>query len=150
MWIMFDFKPDYMGKPCVCVRACVHVFKTLVEQLCLDGILTMTFNAEACGLHGWHAGKRLPLWTFCSARVLWPNLRKCPERVCPQQDYAKPKPSGCVFHLYFLYSVEPTTLWEMLNSQQPCCVPVSEVLKCQSEIWPVSIKSQCFIKIDLV
>ncbi len=35
--------------------------KTVVEQLCLDGILTMTFNAEACGLHGWHAGKRLPL-----------------------------------------------------------------------------------------
>lgn len=67
---MFDFKLDYVGKPvwnprncahiaCVCVR--VHVFKTLVEQLCLDGILTMTFNAEACGLHGWHAGKRLSL-----------------------------------------------------------------------------------------
>lgn len=54
MWIyQFDFKPDYVGKPvwntrsCLyCLHVCVDVFEILVEQLCLDGILTMTFNAE--------------------------------------------------------------------------------------------------------
>lgn len=40
------------------VVLCECTFKTLVEQLCLDGILTMTFNTEARGLRGSHAGKR--------------------------------------------------------------------------------------------
>ncbi len=151
MWIMFDFKLDYVGKPvwnprnCVHIaRVCVHVFK-LWRQLCLDGIFTMTFNAEACGLHGWHAGKRLSLWTCCSARILWPNLSKRPERVWP---------SRITLNLnlvaVFFVSIFSTLLSKPLYSQQSCCVPVSEVLKCCSEIWPVSIKSQCFIKIDLV
>lgn len=89
-------------------------------------------------------------------RILRPNLSKRPEyvwSVWTQQDYAKPKPSGWVFHLSFLNSKnvmsEQTTLWEMLSSQQPCCVPVSvQKLKCCSEIWLVSFKSQCFIKIN--
>lgn len=65
----FDFTPDNVCKPVwnstadnvlvLCV--CVHGFKSLVEQLCLDKIFTMTFNMEAHGLRGRHAGKRKSL-----------------------------------------------------------------------------------------
>lgn len=115
------------------LRVCVCMHLKLWRQLCLDGILTMTFNAEVCGLHGWHAGKRLSLWTCCSARILWPNLSKRPEHVWPRRITL-----NLNLVAVFFVSIFSTLLSKPLYEK--CLIPNSHVVFLLVKYWSAAVR----------